>query len=295
VFLFGKKDKTKKNALGRIRELSAQRMGEKDIIKKLKAEGYSFQDIERGMLEAIRQGVIKDNNPNQPVSGGPPRGQQAYAQPPYEQQYQPPQEQPVNAGGYGQEYGDTFDMPNEFEQSSEDFGYGEEGLGEGEFAPEIMPPAGFEEGALQTVPQPSLPDLPETETSMEFSPQLAIEELIEGVVNEKWEKLENEFKKVNEDIDAIKQSMLDFEGKINEKIAKVEQPKMKKEIEALEQRIDDIDARIGGIEKAFKQLLPSLTKNIEELSSMVHEIKRSTGKSSSSSESEFSVTSSQIS
>ena len=38
-------------------------------------------------------------------------------------------------------------------------------------------------------------------------------------------------------------------------------------------KLDDLEARIGGLEKAFRQFLPSLTENIEALSKMIHEMK----------------------
>jgi len=34
-----------------------------------------------------------------------------------------------------------------------------------------------------------------------------------------------------------------------------------------------LEIRISGLEKAFRQFLPSLTRNIESLSDMVHEVK----------------------
>lgn len=277
MFLFNKKGKTKKDSVERIRELSAQRMPEKDIIRKLKAEGYSFQDIERGMLESIRQGVIKEDTA---VGGGQAGGQQPYAQAPYQQAPAAPGQPALPRGGdfAAQPSRGEFAIPNEFEEPAE---YGGD-IAEGEFAPEIMGPAEFEGEPLQAAAQPTLPDLPETETAIEFSPQLAIEELIEGVVNEKWEKLNKTFQKVNDDFESMKQSMRDFEEKTNEKLAKAAQPKMTKELEELAQRFDDMDARIGGLEKAFKQFLPSLTKNIEELSGMVHQVKKKSAEDFSS-------------
>ena len=38
-------------------------------------------------------------------------------------------------------------------------------------------------------------------------------------------------------------------------------------------QLEDLEARVGGLEKAFKQFLPSLTRNIESLSHMIHEMK----------------------
>ena len=42
-------------------------------------------------------------------------------------------------------------------------------------------------------------------------------------------------------------------------------------------RVEDMEARVGGLEKAFKQFLPSLTRNIESLSAMIHEMRSRQG------------------
>jgi len=48
-------------------------------------------------------------------------------------------------------------------------------------------------------------------------------------------------------------------------------------ISDITEQMEDLQARVGGLEKAFKQFLPSLTKNMESLSNLIHEMKEKQG------------------
>jgi septal ring factor EnvC (AmiA/AmiB activator) len=101
-----------------------------------------------------------------------------------------------------------------------------------------------------------------------------IEELIEGVIEEKWEKFNKKIKEQEQNLENIAATIKQFE----QKISAIKTDAIPKDIElrsdVINNRIDDLDARIGGLEKAFKQFLPSLTRNIENLSNIIHEMKQ---------------------
>jgi hypothetical protein len=109
--------------------------------------------------------------------------------------------------------------------------------------------------------------LPEAE-----EPELIIEELVEGVVEEKWQRLSDSVNKINSKIEEVRIGFEQVIQRMNEKKGGSGKD-FGPDIADLSRRLEDLEIRIGGLEKAFKQLLPSLTRNIENLSTMVHEMK----------------------
>jgi prefoldin subunit 5 len=105
------------------------------------------------------------------------------------------------------------------------------------------------------------------------SPEVVIEELIEGIVEDKWEKLQKSISQMEQQISEMKAQIkarrpepaapvtADYDARLND----------------IESHIDELQARIGGLEKAFKQFLPALTNNIENLSGLIHEMKMKQG------------------
>ena len=124
--------------------------------------------------------------------------------------------------------------------------------------------------------QPPNYDIQTTELPFQeqtVSADVVIEELIEGIVEEKWEKLQKSITQMEQQINEMKiqikskQPMpaapvnADYDARLNE----------------IESHLEEVQARIGGLEKAFKQFLPALTNNIENLSRLIHEMKMKQG------------------
>ncbi len=206
--LFGKKKKEetlKEMPIDEVRNMSKKGMTDHDIIKTLKSKGYSYEEIEKAMLQAVKTGVNE-------------------AEPAPKQR-------------------------SRFEEFS-------------------MPPSGVQEEDFQSGDMPEFDAvLPEEQQS---SPELMMEELIESVMEDKISKYDTEVKKLRESLDTMKNDMKTVEQKLTDIRA---QPQESGSQELAEQ-IEDLQARVGGLERAFKQFLPSLTKNIESLSKMIHEMKQ---------------------
>ena len=185
--------------------MAAQGMSDKDIIKKLKGQGYSYDSIERAMLQAVKDGV----------------------------------EEP---------------QPQEAEIPS---------------FPEAMPQHRKGEA------EPLFPEFePQEVAEMEtVNPEIIVEELVEGIVEEKWNKFAPRLEKLEGEMNVLRAEI--------RQAPKQAQQGSGKELEAklaeLAEQFDELEARIGGLEKAFKQFLPSLTRNIEALSKMIHEMKEKHG------------------
>ena len=103
--------------------------------------------------------------------------------------------------------------------------------------------------------------------------EVMLEELIEGIVEDKWKKFDDRLKKIDDNFDKIRAEIKQFEVRLEQ--SKKDSPS--RDLEArmvdISENLEDMEARVGGLEKAFKQFLPSLTRNIESLSQMIHEMK----------------------
>lgn len=208
----------KKKALGpipieEIKDMSRNGMSDREIIKRLKKQGYSYNEIERAMLQAVKDGV------------GEPRHAEPRAEPTEE-----PRSDPMQG-----------------------------------FYPE-------EESPTDVLSDAEMPELDEMKNDV--SPEIVIEEIVEGVVEEKWGKFKQQIEKMEESIEVLR-----TEIKEKSMITKKAEPNKEQEeaIFDLSTKLEDIEARVGGLEKAFKQFLPSLTRNIESLSTMIHEMRARQG------------------
>ena len=178
-------------------------LSERDIIKELKSRGFSYNDIEKIMMQTVKVGAVESQM--EETSTQAPRFEDVY-----------PHEQPQN-----------YD--------------------------------------IQTT------ELPFQEQSV--SADVVIEEMIEGIVEEKWEKLQKLITQMEQQINEMKVQIkskqplpaapvnADYDARLNE----------------IENHLEELQARIGGLEKAFKQFLPALTNNIENLSRLIHEMKMKQG------------------
>lgn len=174
-----------------IDQLISQGTSDRDIIKKLKSEGYSYQDIENAMMNAVKVGVSDTGGSSFPEAPSAP----------------------------------VPKIPDDFSD---------------------IDPSNVEE----------------------LSPEQIVEELIEGVVDSKWKKFDEKIEMFNTEINSIKESLRDKPSDKSRDYGEYEE-----RLGAMSSKIDELSARVGGLEKAFKQFLPSLTKNIESLSNIIHEMK----------------------
>ena len=208
--LFGKKKKEetlKEMPVDEVRSMSKKGMTDHDIIKTLKSKGYSYEEIEKAMLQAVKTGVNESESP------APQRQRPRF---------------------------DDFSMPSSGVQE-EDFQSGD------------MP-------EFESV-------LPEEQQS---SPELMMEELIESVMEDKVSKYDTEVKKLRESLDTVRSDMKAIEQKMSD----VRMQPQESGSQELGEQIEDLQARVGGLDRACQQFLPSLTKNIESLSKMIHEMKQ---------------------
>lgn len=106
-----------------------------------------------------------------------------------------------------------------------------------------------------------------------------VEEMIETIVAENFEKVEQEFENAYSEIDEMKQKIEDLEERVDELEIRDDEDETQviQKMDDLEDDINEYQSRIGGLEKAFQQVLPSLVDNVRDLTKLVQEIKQERG------------------
>ena len=116
-----------------------------------------------------------------------------------------------------------------------------------------------------------------TEVKQAESPmgEITIEEIIEGIVDEKWqafeEKLDDYEKRdmmLQAQLDDLRKRIKEIETSIRER-----EKGLSSQLEEFGGSVEHIEGRIGSIEKVFKDFLPELSQNIKNMSDLVEKIK----------------------
>lgn len=106
-----------------------------------------------------------------------------------------------------------------------------------------------------------------------------IEELIETIIAENFQKVEKEFQNAYDELDMITDKLEELDSRVHDLEIRddEDQKEFVQKMDEVEDHIDSYESRIGGLEKAFQQILPSLVDNIRDLTGLVQEIKREQG------------------
>ncbi len=235
-----------------VRALSSRGVPEPDIIRTLRREGYSTNEIDQAMKEALRSRV----------SGEP---------------YRPP-------GEYGEEtLGGPTEAPPPREEIPGDLGYptteaaGEPGLPPPSFEPPPREPA-FPEaprGEDFLRPPPGMPAPPPRRPRGGVE-RKEIEELAEVIVEEKLRGMKERLKTVDIQFQQIGRKMEAISGEINrmrsEKSGDVKG--IEEKIDGYSKHIDELNGRMESMEKAFKDSLSPMLESLRSLSDVVKSLKQ---------------------
>ncbi|MFQ6021044.1 MAG: hypothetical protein ACE5J4_03480 [Candidatus Aenigmatarchaeota archaeon] len=246
--LFGKKVKKVKRIyipVDLVQKYASQGLSESQIISRLEAQGFEPERIQKAIRIALSK-EIKGEVPTRVVKGPTPMG-----------------EIPFKAPGEVPTY-EKHKVPRHPRMG---------------YPPERVIPPGR--------PQPTrFAEAPETHLTFERRPpqvfeepamgEITVEEIVEGIVAEKWEEFE-------ERLSNFEKRDLQLQGQIEDirkKITEIEK-KMKEKEQTLLSRfgefgesMDSIEGRIGSIERIFKDFIPELTENIKIMSEIVEKTKK---------------------
>jgi len=162
-----------------------------------------------------------------------------------------------------------------------DEGYGQDNQ-EQQMDQNNQPP--MDQGMNQSGGQPNPEPLPQqgennNQNNTNANTSGSVEELVETIVAENLERVEREFENAYSEIDELKQKMQEIDDRVHDLEVRddEDQTQFIQKMDELEEDIDSYQARMGGLEKAFQQILPSLVDNVRDLTSLVQEIKQERG------------------
>ena len=196
---FLEKEKTKRIPVEKVRELASRGFSEIDIIDFLRKEGYSPEEIDAALTDAVKEGVIGIT---------PPMNESELPKPP------------------------------KIEERKEEL----------------------------SVPETSVPKEPQEEYLTESD--------IEVMIRAHTSPIEEKIKTMENKISSLEGKIAELEGKISEKDREKMMKVLLGRMDELKDSIVDLETRIGGMEKAFKEALPALIESVRGLSEIVKSVER---------------------
>jgi len=256
---FGKKKAPAVSSVDRVRGLSSQGFSEPEIIRTMRREGYSPVDVDRSIKSAIRDTASSDFSqpfggmprPGEPFRGGAPRFEMDEPLAQSEMAQQRPQ------------FGDDLSMPALPGMASRP------ALPEPPAPPRRAPsPLDMEiEPDFKRRPMQEIPKLraPREERAIERS---EVEEIIEGLVEEKWDLVERELGEFTERMKEIVDKMKTMEDRVNLLAEKrrEDQEDVKSSVAAYKDAVGELSMKIESVERAVKDSLSPMLQTLRSLS-----------------------------
>ncbi|MFH1127070.1 MAG: hypothetical protein ABIG84_07350 [archaeon] len=234
--------KERKDAHRVINELTAKGLPESEIIRTLKDEGYSFKEIDDALNQSVRNEVV--GGPQMDAGYGGPGQQFAQAQ------------DMGNAQGYQEQYLDQ-DLRNMDSQDLDLSRRPTQLTDSTNIAPE--------RGGMDNVSMPE--DAGGQQQQMEADARENVYEVVESVVNERVNSLKVEIKEINAQIKSIQQIISEFKSEVHG-----QQDERRKEAGLIHEKIKenttkiiDMEPRVAGLERAFKDIVPNLVDSVREI------------------------------
>lgn len=113
--------------------------------------------------------------------------------------------------------------------------------------------------------EPAVPEMAEIPVALSSSPTATeIEEVVEAVVEEKWKQLEFRIDAIEKRFDAVNERLhdIDLQMRTIKESGTAASGGIEGKLDQYHENLDQIDARIGSIEKAFKETLPSMIESV---------------------------------
>lgn len=106
--------------------------------------------------------------------------------------------------------------------------------------------------------------------------EVALEELVEEIINEKWKDVEAHLVELDRLYAAAMERLDTLEQRFNQvmELHEGEKTELKSMLTETTDHIQGLEGRIGSVERAFKEFLPALTDNVRQLSKIVEAAKQ---------------------
>lgn len=116
--------------------------------------------------------------------------------------------------------------------------------------------------------EPAMPEMGEVPVALSSTPTATeVEEVVEAVVEEKWKQLEFRLDAIEKRFDAVNERLhdVDLQMRTIKESGNVASGGIEGKLDKYHDNLDQIDARIGSIEKAFKETLPSMIESVRSV------------------------------
>ncbi len=140
-----------------------------------------------------------------------------------------------------------------------------------------MPPAEAPQSPSMDYPSPAMPPSQSAPVQPQENLYDRIEEIAEGLVDEKWDELIVEVKKViawKEKVEEENHKLKADVSKLKEDFKTLHQAVLGK-VEEYDKRMQDVGTELKAVGKVFKDVVPVFTENVKELSSITSGMKKS--------------------
>ncbi len=257
-----------------VQQLSQQGYSQHEITEELRDRGYAYSAINKAMNRAVRDSTQsrsgqggRGSSPQQaqqPAQQGGPGGFDDRSGDQGRSSQTPPGEkEPMGPQGGGQQ------SRQQTGQAQQDFGTQQQTQQGNQF--------GSGQGQQQTATQDySDEEYPEETWDTDVGISQEQEELIETIIEEKIIDIEDEFETVYERLEELEDNVDELQQDVHDlKIRKDEDEReFLQKMEEMEDYLESSESRIGGLEKAFQQTLPSLVENVRDLTELVEDMRQ---------------------
>jgi hypothetical protein len=223
---------------------AAQGFSETEIISRLQSQGFAPEHIDRAIRMALKERV---------------------STPGVEIPTQPQPSLPQSSESTGSFYGPS-PIATQVPRHPTPLGYPPERI----VSPEEARPISLEEARTSFTFEPKTVKTPESAVE-----EITVEELIEGIVTERWKEFEErlvDFEKrdmqLQSQIEDLRKKFKEIDVSLGER-----EKGLSGKMEEFGGSMENIEGRIGSIEKVFREVLPELTGNIKTMTEFVEKIK----------------------
>ncbi len=257
MFLLNKKKSTKGIPIDLVKDLSSKGLSEPEIVSILRRQGYSASQIEKALTDALKTTISSNSvlefsekqNHKQPLFSQ--NSQQKFS---VTEANSLPTLQTIPSPQHFQSAYREFMLPQPQENKQKQSGM-----------PSFSPPTEIESKGFEDVRE---------ETSIQY-PDLTLEEVIEGIIADKWTSFETMIEELRRKDDDLQRQIIDLRKEIDavkDAIRKSEERFITK-LEEHGEHVTSIEARIGSIERIFKEFIPDLTETMRIVKEIVEKKK----------------------
>ena len=251
----------------RVREMAARGFSEPEMIDVLRRDGFSADEVDKALTQALRIGVTGEQPQRPPTQ----QFQQQQQPQPQQQPNQPIYQRPREPQPEGDFKWPSDQMAHEANQANLPKAPKNDGL-------PTLESIGSAQSQNQTGPQQdaSMPQIPETSLPDSYSQQYSSEDYVDYIVQQRMTEVTEKVKEFQTNYEDLQKKIVALTEEMKATSSKNNpvQTQVASKIETFGETVTDVDNRLSGLEKAFKETLPELIDSVRTLSDVVQKVRK---------------------